>query len=682
MNSDPLKAHAMACEFTEAFIHSGYHDSLLQRLTALRPYSVAHVMTLPNVGPVKVSTRPKLNFGIKDSQGRFGLYDWKQTPEFYGNIDEFPPFIYELRSKIADKHPSALECNHCIIMWADQIPPHHDKQHSSESTSKGKFAAENKADIFCLSLGNPTLFMLTKPAAQYNSSKPGKISAQVKPHLLMSFQFTSGSMIRLPGPSNAAIKHATESLGSDSGIRISIVFRRADRDWIDLDHNCIYRDGKCETLPADIWQPRRQPPIPAELSAALLKEQQEEEEHQVAIDLKVVSSSQPPTLLIIDEETEALESWDFDVGSTRVVGAMRTVGGCVVDATYVSPYWAVASRRSLVDGLAKLYSTNTPASESLEVAEQPDATPVDTCPPYLDLNHFMALSFYEIFGVEPSASGNAIKKAYSSLALIYHPDKGGDANVFKYIHLAYTVLMNKASRARYDTNGKAEFISSFGADVPSSSSSSSSSDIFLYVLEPVDTSSRDLMDILSRKAAGVVQLKHGWGDEKDAVGTLRSIFKQLKARSGPDGCIPVVWHRDQLHKFIQEPGRFYSGVHLDPPNMPAEFSRRVASAMQQDTTLDNLYKCTVSVFDLLPRLGKEVFRVGLNILDPDQPKCFPRAMISRHPWSLYLKQWCEDIQQNNITYIYIYFFLVCIFDCIYSCSVTGSTERLGLVSWC
>ena len=49
-------------------------------------------------------------------------------------------------------------------------------------------------------------------------------------------------------------------------------------------------------------------------------------------------------------------------------------------------------------------------------------------------------NFYRILGLEKTASEADIKKAYRSLALIHHPDKGGDSEKFKEINQAYEAL--------------------------------------------------------------------------------------------------------------------------------------------------------------------------------------------------------------------------------------------------
>lgn len=60
---------------------------------------------------------------------------------------------------------------------------------------------------------------------------------------------------------------------------------------------------------------------------------------------------------------------------------------------------------------------------------------------------------YDILGVEKSASGAEIKKAFRKLALKHHPDKGGDVDKFKEISGAAEILMDEEKRKVYDEYG-------------------------------------------------------------------------------------------------------------------------------------------------------------------------------------------------------------------------------------
>ena len=63
-------------------------------------------------------------------------------------------------------------------------------------------------------------------------------------------------------------------------------------------------------------------------------------------------------------------------------------------------------------------------------------------------------SLYVILGIAPSATSAEIKSAWRKVAVLHHPDKGGDPNKFSDAQIAYETLSNPLLRREYDDHLK------------------------------------------------------------------------------------------------------------------------------------------------------------------------------------------------------------------------------------
>ena len=60
---------------------------------------------------------------------------------------------------------------------------------------------------------------------------------------------------------------------------------------------------------------------------------------------------------------------------------------------------------------------------------------------------------YDVLGVAIDASTEEIKQQYRTLAQLHHPDKGGDAELFKQVKLSYEILSDPLRRKDFDQTG-------------------------------------------------------------------------------------------------------------------------------------------------------------------------------------------------------------------------------------
>ena len=66
-------------------------------------------------------------------------------------------------------------------------------------------------------------------------------------------------------------------------------------------------------------------------------------------------------------------------------------------------------------------------------------------------------NYYETIGVAENATQEEIKKAYKKKAILHHPDKGGDEEMFKKISVAFDTIGDENKRSQYDNQRRNPF---------------------------------------------------------------------------------------------------------------------------------------------------------------------------------------------------------------------------------
>ena len=71
---------------------------------------------------------------------------------------------------------------------------------------------------------------------------------------------------------------------------------------------------------------------------------------------------------------------------------------------------------------------------------------------------------YDLFGLRPGASDDAVKKKYKDLVKKVHPDQGGTAALFRQVQEAYELLTNKKKGTSQGSSGSANAEYADGAE--------------------------------------------------------------------------------------------------------------------------------------------------------------------------------------------------------------------------
>lgn len=109
--------------------------------------------------------------------------------------------------------------------------------------------------------------------------------------------------------------------------------------------------------------------------------------------------------------------------------------------------------------------------------------------------------FYEALNLKKNCTTEEVKKAYKKLAMVHHPDKGGDPEKFKEISRAYEVLADEEKRKMYDEYGE--------EGLENGEAPSDPTDIFDFILNTGRQKKKRGEDIVSEVKVTLEQLYSG-----------------------------------------------------------------------------------------------------------------------------------------------------------------------------
>ena len=218
-----------------------YHDEFVQEperteiwkcLTELEPYVVKW-------GRFKtpVRSRPKINFGIANEFGEYPLYSWGQAVADYSRIQPMPSPVRALGARIEEAfghQPGYLNQALATFYWnrRDQHIP----QHQDKAVDKMSGKIESNSNIYNVAFGAVRPFIFTTLAALGKTLGKDK---EIDSHIVKEFPMTAGSLIVLSPTLNTALAHGVPKDSSITDLRISLVFRHCDRNWVKPGQYCV-----------------------------------------------------------------------------------------------------------------------------------------------------------------------------------------------------------------------------------------------------------------------------------------------------------------------------------------------------------------------------------------------------------------------------------------------------------
>lgn len=139
------------------------------------------------------------------------------------------------------------------------------------------------------------------------------------------------------------------------------------------------------------------------------------------------------------------------------------------------------------------------------------------------------MNLYDLLGIKNTASQDEIKKAYRKLSTKHHPDKGGDAEKFKELVMAYNILFDEGKRKRYDLGETAENITKSTVSEDQETIQALLNLFNQVIVSPVDLDHMDIFDFMKKQ---IVQskgsLNHSIRQEEAIISKFQRAIKRIK----------------------------------------------------------------------------------------------------------------------------------------------------------
>ena len=133
---------------------------------------------------------------------------------------------------------------------------------------------------------------------------------------------------------------------------------------------------------------------------------------------------------------------------------------------------------------------------------------------------------YTELDVPVNASLETIRQRYRTLAQMYHPDKGGDEEIFKRIKLAYEILSDPVRRKQYDITGETTTTNAKDEAV------ANIVQILLHVVPSFNVDQDDLIQIAEIETRTMLDLIHkDIGVTERYIINLEKVSKKLRIKT-------------------------------------------------------------------------------------------------------------------------------------------------------